>query len=349
MIISNASIFLAAEHHHQESRQVTERLELGRNEPPVLDIRPPAADPVFISPHSFSLSLLDAQVHRQTLNFDTPLDSRSRVNLLILQAVFKQVTGRSLAFQIPADLGVATQPAPVIAFNLPLSPGIDRSVQPMTYLRHESYREEERLRFDAVGVITTADGREISFTTSLTMRRSFYEESSLSVNQGAVNRIDPLVINFDGQGAALSPDRFAFDLDSDGTDDQIAILGSGSGFLALDRDGDGAITHGLELFGPATGRGFEELARYDEDGNNFIDEGDSIYSKLRIWMMHEDGSSQLVGLGEKSVGAIFLGHVTSPFQLKDTANNSLGEVVNSGIYVTGEGRVGTVQEINLTV
>jgi hypothetical protein len=66
-------------------------------------------------------------------------------------------------------------------------------------------------------------------------------------------------------------------------------------------------------------------------------------------MTNEDGSSQLVGLGDMDVGAIFLGHVSSPFQLKDAQNNSLGEVANSGIYLTEDGKVGVVQEINLTV
>ena len=65
---------------------------------------------------------------------------------------------------------------------------------------------------------------------------------------------------------------------------------------------------------------------YEESSliNQFIDEADSIYSRLRIWLMNEDGSRQLVGLGEKGVGAIYLGHVTSPFQLKDQQNRSLG-------------------------
>jgi hypothetical protein len=158
-----------------------------------------------------------------------------------------------------------------------------------------------------------------------------------------------LVINFDGKGAQLSQTRFKFDLDSNGSEEQLATLRPGSGFLAWDRNGDGIINDGSELFGPRTGQGFAELAQFDEDGNNFIDEGDSIYHKLRIWSFNEDGSSQLVALGDKNIGAIFLGHLTTPFQLKDDANNSLGEIANSGIYLKENGQTGLVQEINLTV
>jgi hypothetical protein len=87
---------------------------------------------------------------------------------------------------------------------------------------------------------------------------------------------------------------------------------------------------------------------FDDDGNHFIDEGDAIYKRLRIWSFNEDGSQQLVALGNKNIGAIFLGHVTSPFQLKDDSNNSLGEVASSGIYLTEQGSVGVIQQINLT-
>ena len=181
------------------------------------------------------------------------------------------------------------------------------------------------------------------------MNRDFVQESNLEIRQGSAQIIDPLVINFDGLGAQLSQTRFEFDLDNNGTAEQIASLRPGSGYLALDRNSDAIINNGSELFGPSSGRGFAELAVYDEDGNNFIDEADSVYHQLRIWITNEDGSSQLAALGDKNIGAIFLGHVTSPFQLKDANNNSLGEVANSGIYLTEDGKAGVIQEINLSV
>ena len=91
------------------------------------------------------------------------------------------------------------------------------------------------------------------------------------------------------------------------------------------------------------------MAQFDEDGNHFIDEADSIYNKLRIWSFNEDGSSQLVALGDKHIGAIFLGHLTTPFQLNDEQNNSLGEIANTGIYIRENGQTGVVQDVNLTV
>ncbi|ARU29672.1 hypothetical protein [Cellvibrio sp. PSBB006] len=353
MIVTNATIAMASRHQYQETHELEERLLIlpeARDAVASPHTQASQPAPVNISPHGFSLNLLASQVNRQRFDLTTGLDAQSRINLLILQMMFEQVMGRPLHLMAPADVNQSERGASTsLDLALPLPPTTNATAGGLVYERRERYRETEQLVFQATGLIETADGRTISFGSSLRMSRDYYEESSLIIRQGQVASIDPLVINFDGKGAALSQTRFAFDLDSDGTEDQIAMLGSGSGFLALDRNGDGTINDGSELFGPSSGRGFEELAQYDEDSNQFIDEADSIYSRLRIWLMNEDGSSQLVGLGEKGIGAIYLGHVTSPFQLKDQQNRSLGEVVNSGVYLTETGEVGTVQEINLTV
>ncbi len=91
------------------------------------------------------------------------------------------------------------------------------------------------------------------------------------------------------------------------------------------------IDAGNELFGPETGHGFSELAQYDVDQNGWIDESDPIFNQLRIWMIHEDGTDELVGLGEKGIGAIYLGHTNSMFQLKDNTNELHGQIRESGI------------------
>jgi hypothetical protein len=69
------------------------------------------------------------------------------------------------------------------------------------------------------------------------------------------------------------------------------------------RDGDGVINDGSEMFGNATPQpqppagtlrnGFLALAQYDDDGNGAIDEGDVIFSELRLWQdADHDGASQ---------------------------------------------------------
>lgn len=100
-----------------------------------------------------------------------------------------------------------------------------------------------------------------------------------------------------------------FDLDCDGKEEEISSLGKGSGFLALDKNGDGIINDGTELFGTKSGDGFADLAEYDEDGNGWIDEDDGIFSQLRIWTKNEKERMSLFPLrmqgSEQSISQAF--------------------------------------------
>ncbi len=212
----------------------------------------------------------------------------------------------------------------------------------------ETYSEKQTMDFTAAGSVQTADGRSIDFKVTLRMSREFYASSEIHYREGDA-KIDPLVINLDGASPQLTQRDFLFDLDNDGDEDQISRLMAGSGFLALDKNEDGTINNGGELFGPAMGDGFAELAQYDSDGNRWIDENDPIYDKLRIWMTDENGNMQLFALGQKGVGALYLGNVASAFDIKDTSNNSLGTVQSTGIYLKENGQAGTLQHVDLTV
>jgi hypothetical protein len=111
----------------------------------------------------------------------------------------------------------------------------------------------------------------------------------------------------------------------------------------------GLIFCGTELFGPQTGNGFLELAAYDEDGNGWIDENDSIYNQLVIWTKDENGEDQLFALGEKGIGAIYLGHLATPFALTDAQQQEQGEIAQTGIFLKENGQAGLIQHIDLVV
>jgi len=198
-------------------------------------------------------------------------------------------------------------------------------------------------------VVKTADGKEIHFDLQLSMARSYHQESDVSLRLGDATRQrkDPLVLNFAGTAAQLSYQRFKFDLDSDGTADSVNLLTPGSGFLTLDRNKDGRINNGSELFGTRSGDGFADLAAYDGDRNGWIDENDTIFSRLRVWMKTPSGEDQLFALAEKGVGAIYLGRVDTPFSIKDAENTLQGQVRATGLFLHEDGRVGSMQQLDL--
>jgi hypothetical protein len=142
--------------------------------------------------------------------------------------------------------------------------------------------EKETTRFSTEGKVVTEDGKEINFQLNMEMSRSFqaYYEENYVVNNTSL--CDPLVINLDSDIASLNDQKFLFDLDTDGILDNISTLNSSSGYLAVDKNQDGTINNGSELFGTASGNGFADLLQYDLDGNGWIDENDPIWKKLLI-------------------------------------------------------------------
>lgn len=203
---------------------------------------------------------------------------------------------------------------------------------------------EEHTAFQSTGTVVTADGRTLHFGMSLEMSRSF-EKAFVNVGSEAIFT-DPLVINMDTDAASLSDVSFYFDLDCDGVAENISSLDGASGFLALDKNGDGKINDGSELFGAQSGDGFADLARYDQDGNGWIDENDEIFSKLRVWTRCGDGESKLLTLKEADVGAIFLGSSATQFGLTDASGEDKAVIRSTGFYLKESGSTGTIQHVD---
>lgn len=212
------------------------------------------------------------------------------------------------------------------------------SYQELTY----SYEKEET-KFYSGGTVKTADGRSISFDIEAVMSREFEEYAQVQIDYRKAAMVDPLVINLDSNTAEVKEQKFLFDIDADGELDNISILSEMCGFLALDKNGDGKINDGSELFGTKSGNGFADLAVFDMDGNGWIDENDPIFNKLRIWTKDAQGNDKLVGLGVAGVGAIYLGNISSEFSMEGA------KIQKTGIYLKENGQAGTVQHVDFAV
>lgn len=215
------------------------------------------------------------------------------------------------------------------------------------YSARETYSEKQEVSFAAEGVIRTKDGKEMVFSLRLSASREFASEREFTFRAGDAKKVDPLVINFNGLATELTGMAFAFDLNADGNDEQVHFVKPGSGFLALDANGDGKINNGGELFGPQTGNGLAELAAYDADGNRWIDENDPIYNKLSVWSRDSQGNDIVAPLKNLGVGALYLGYINSRFDLKDQNNALVGQTNRFGIYLSQNGSAGSLQQIDL--
>ena len=211
----------------------------------------------------------------------------------------------------------------------------------------EASFEQEQLAFVANGQVTTADGREITFDLGFALNYQKLQLSERLTSSAALK--DPLVLNLEGLVPGFSSARFEFDLDADGSSESLTQLANNSAFLALDRNGNGQIDDGNELFGARSGNGFAELAALDEDGNGILDEGDSGFASLRLYR----SDTALLTLGDQKIGAIFLNAAATPFMHLGGDQGAQGEspavLRQTGIYLTEDGKAGTLQQIDLRV
>ena len=120
---------------------------------------------------------------------------------------------------------------------------------------------------------------------------------------------DPLVLDLDGDGIetlAINPaSPILFDMDADGLKTGTGWIKADDALVVLDRNGNGLIDSGAELFGDATvlqngpraglkaANGFEALADFDANADGVINSADAAYTNLRLWQdTNQDGISQ---------------------------------------------------------
>ncbi|MDD4844648.1 MAG: hypothetical protein PHU31_09995, partial [Anaerotignum sp.] len=299
---------------------------------------------------SISAEALRAQTKTVESKEEEMLTDKDYLSLKLLEEMMSVISGRKFKFNYVAlKLNAAqTSDGLQLSGNASSLQNTSRAGWGMNYQYHEQFTESERMSFQANGTVQLMDGSQLNFTTSLHMSRSYSEALSLDVKAGDALK-DPLVIDLDGKGISFMNKTMQFDLDLDGSKDDIPILSKGNGYLVLDRNNNGILDDGSELFGPKTDHGFDELAAYDQDQNGWIDENDDIFKSLKIWASEGNGEGQLIGIANADVGAIYLGNVKSSFQFKDTANHLMGQLKQTGVYLKESGSTGIIQEVDLRV
>jgi hypothetical protein len=345
MKIANYSVQQQSTHQLDKRKEVAEKLEAWRG-----NRNANQEEPSFLLDISSSRQVFEFNTEKSYLNgtesAEDTGDHEFNAKLLLLESFIYMTTGRRVHLNSPEiDLDQSQPTAVSFSGGGPAGP---RDNWGLVYEYHEVSSENESLNFHSAGSVTTADGKSIAFDLEFNMSRSFYQENNVSLRFGNAAKVDPLIINLKGGAPELTRTKQAFDLNADGMEENISFATGGSGFLALDKNGDGVINDGSELFGPESGDGFTDLRAYDLDKNGWIDESDDVFGKLSILVASEDGEKTLFKLGEAGVGAIYLNDISTQFDIKDGLG-AYGEMKSSSIYLKEDGTAGTIHHVDLTV
>ena len=350
MKIASAQVQAQSEHLLEKTSVSMERLNFWTGTPPQEGVGTSQEEPavvVSLTPSDERQKLFTANSRAKRLEIrNQPEEEQTDVKLRLLEAMVLMFTGKRIRLRtVDKDFLQKSEEPQITELSGGQSPQIDWGLE---YDSFHSYEETEQMRYAASGQVKTQDGRTISFALELNLSRRYYEQSGVSLRMGSRPRTDPLVIAYAGAAPALSSQKYDFDLNADGVDERISFATAGSGFLALDKNGDGSINDGGELFGPKSGNGFMDLRAYDLDNNGWIDESDPVFGKLSILTMGADGNTALFSLGEAGVGAIYLNETKTEYSFS-SAKESDGVMQASSIFLRENGTAGTIHHIDLTI
>ena len=178
----------------------------------------------------------------------------------------------------------------------------------------------------------------------------------LSSKTAAPLRVDPLILDLDNDGLETiginTGNPILFDHNGNGVRTATGWVKGDDAFLVLDRNGNGSIDNGRELFGDSTplsaggvaADGFAALAQEDTNGDGKVDSLDARFASLRLWRdLNQDGVSQAGELFTLSSQGIIA------LNLAKTANSQIlangNQIADLGGYVRSDGSTGTLGEV----
>ena len=169
---------------------------------------------------------------------------------------------------------------------------------------------------------------------------------------------DPIALDLNGNGietlAANGHDGAMFDHERSGIRTATGWVHSNDGLLVHDRDGDGKITDGGEIFGDNTplkngqtaAHGFAALAELDDNGDGKVDAADKTFSKLGVWRdLNHNGISEegeIFALKDLRIKSLNLGYTQADKDLGD--GNTLAEI---GSYTDEDGNEHIMGDLRL--
>lgn len=286
------------------------------------------------------------------------LASPGGARLVVLRRLLEKMTGKKIhvgreeaaesSTVVQTSSGNSAQPPSPTASSSSSSNGNARVGWGLQVDLQRTETETNSVGFSARGTIVTEDGTTIAFNASFVAQSTSVVVKHISLREGDAQMKDPLVLLFSGSSAELTRSTQGFDLDANGTLEQLPSIANGA-YVVDDVNKNGKVDNGSELLGALSGDGFADLRAMDEDGNGFLDSGDAKYQELRLWQPRQDSGGQLLTLADAGVLALFTGSVATPVNLQLQSGDVAGRVRATGIYLAEQGTVQPLEQIDLKV
>jgi Ca2+-binding RTX toxin-like protein len=169
-------------------------------------------------------------------------------------------------------------------------------------------------------------------------------------------RRDPLILDLDGGGVettAVTAGAY-FDHDGNGFAEQTGWASADDGVLVLDRNGDGIINDGKELFGDQTiladgqkaTNGFQTLAELDGNHDGKIDANDNAYSQLRVWQ-DEDGDGYSTADELKTLSELGVASISTASTITNITDPQGNTQTRIGSFTKTDGTTSTIANYSL--
>ena len=169
-------------------------------------------------------------------------------------------------------------------------------------------------------------------------------------------RYDPLTLDLDGDGLETvginAGNPILFDHDGDGIKTGTGWVKPDDGFLVLDRNGNGTIDSGRELFGDSTllpgggtaADGFAALVEEDTNADGRVDALDARFGELRIWRdLNQNGISEAGELSTLEAAGIVAIRTAKTEHSATLANGN--QIADKGTFVRADGTEGDLVEV----
>lgn len=151
-------------------------------------------------------------------------------------------------------------------------------------------------------------GQVTTVSASVQLEFEFSFSGTVQFSQQGVQQSDPVMLDLDEDGLELThySKGARFDILGSGQQVNVAFVSGGDAFLAIDRNGNGRIDSGRELFGDQNGaaNGFEELRKLDSNGDALIDARDAGFDALLLFRDNGNGrteAGELISLADAGI------------------------------------------------